>query len=173
MSDDDAIGIIMERCDMSLQGWINTLRNRGLAPLEFYIWILIAKIAEGLSFLHFKGVVHRDIKPDNILLAQCMSFFSLFGFNLLAGTPKISDFGLSKFLGTQTGLHTFCGTQGYIAPECLTNNPTPSSASDVFSLGKTIEQLLFEPESYSEDLIKFVFSVCSLFSHIILLTISV
>ena len=61
-----------------------------------------------LRYLHDQGVVHRDVKPDNILIASLNPF-----------VIKLSDFGLSKMVGNdnQTFLKTFCGTLLYCAPE--------------------------------------------------------
>ena len=66
-----------------------------------------AEIALGLIFLHQEGIIHRDMKPDNILLDK-------------HGHVKIADFGLSKMniTGDNTAF-TMCGTHGYMAPEVI------------------------------------------------------
>lgn len=85
-----------------------------------------AQAASALAAAHTAGVVHRDVKPGNILIAE-------------DGTAKITDFGISHAAGdvaiTQTGL--VAGTPAYLAPEVARGHkPTPSS--DIFSLGATL-----------------------------------
>ena len=83
-------------------------------------------VASALARAHERGIVHRDIKPGNILID-------------LAGTPKISDFGIARAQAddqlTQTGFMT--GTPGYLSPE-LARGGDPTAASDVWALGATL-----------------------------------
>lgn len=85
-----------------------------------------AQIASALAMAHQAGVVHRDVKPGNVLIAD-------------DGTAKLADFGISRATGdvvlTATGLVS--GTPAYLAPE-VANGDEPTSASDVFSLGATL-----------------------------------
>ncbi|MCT2586362.1 serine/threonine protein kinase [Actinophytocola sp. S1-96] len=85
-----------------------------------------AQVASALAAAHAVGIVHRDIKPGNILLAD-------------NGTVKITDFGISKALddGTVTTQNGIAGTPAYLAPE-IARGEDPSRASDVFSLGSTL-----------------------------------
>ena len=87
---------------------------------------LMAKVARAVQYAHEHGVLHRDLKPGNILLDA-------------HGEPFVTDFGLAKWLDTSTDLTrtlTIFGTPGYIAPEqakgCAANL-TPTA--DVYSLG--------------------------------------
>ncbi|MEU7767149.1 serine/threonine-protein kinase [Nocardia sp. NPDC049190] len=84
------------------------------------------QVASALIVAHQAGIVHRDVKPGNILLDD-------------HGTVKITDFGISRATGdvtlTETGL--ICGTAAYLAPE-MARGSDPSPASDVFALGATL-----------------------------------
>lgn len=80
-----------------------------------------------MAYLHSKGIVHRDLKLENILLAD----------NSSKPTIKIADFGLSKVFSPQSALTTMCGSPLYMAPELLTveQQGDYSPAVDVWSVG--------------------------------------
>ena len=94
---------------------------------------LMAKVARALQYAHAQGILHRDLKPGNILLDG-------------RGEPLVSDFGLAKWLDTASDLtHTLTifGTPGYVAPEQAegsTRSLGPST--DVYSLGAILFDLL-------------------------------
>ena len=74
---------------------------------EHIVQEVTRQILEGIAYVHSKGISHRDIKPDNILLASEDPI-----------QVKISDFGLAKMVrDEETFLRTFCGTMHYLAPE--------------------------------------------------------
>jgi len=101
------------------------LAERGtLPPTE--VAEIGAQVAAALAAAHAVGIVHRDVKPGNILLAE-------------NGTVKITDFGISRALddGTVTTQTGIAGTPAYLAPE-IARGEDPSRASDVFSLGSTL-----------------------------------
>jgi serine/threonine protein kinase/tetratricopeptide (TPR) repeat protein len=94
---------------------------------------LMAKVARGVQYAHERGVLHRDLKPGNILLDH-------------RGEPLISDFGLAKWQDTASGLTrslTIFGTPGYIAPE-QAGGPSKrlTAAADVYSMGAILFELL-------------------------------
>jgi len=92
---------------------------------------LALSIADGLAFAHDHGLVHRDVKPQNILLSR-------------EGEVKVTDFGIARSLHmehgvTQTG--TVLGTGEYLAPEQASGKPV-SPATDVYSLGVVLWELV-------------------------------
>lgn len=97
-----------------------------------------AQIASALAAAHGEGVVHRDIKPGNVLLAA-------------DGTAKIADFGISRALGDGTATGSgIVGTPAYLAPEVARGEPA-SFASDVFSLGATLYTALEGTPPFGHD----------------------
>ncbi|MCA9179159.1 MAG: protein kinase [Planctomycetales bacterium] len=104
-------------------------REGRLSPLE--ATRLLARTSRGLAAAHQLRMVHRDLKPDNILLTD-------------DGTPKIADFGLAKRVATDPRKQQsrgLAGTPNYMAPE-LFDGERASLASDVYALGVTLYVLL-------------------------------
>ena len=109
---------------------------------------LIAKVARAVQYAHEQGILHRDLKPGNILLDG-------------RGEPLVSDFGLAKWLQSTehvTRTPTVFGTPGYVAPEQVNGsagNLTP--AADVYSLGAVLFDLLTgQPPFMGEHALKTV-----------------
>src|SRR4029434_2466672 len=94
---------------------------------------LIAKVARTVHYAHQHGILHRDIKPGNILLDQ-------------KGEPHLTDFGLARLVeseSTVTRTMEVLGTPSYMAPEqAVGNNAAVSSATDVYALGAVLYQLV-------------------------------
>ena len=94
---------------------------------------LIAKVARTVHYAHEHGILHRDIKPGNILLDQ-------------KDEPHLTDFGLARLVeseSTVTRTMEVLGTPSYMAPEqAVGNNDAVSSATDVYGLGAVLYQLL-------------------------------
>jgi serine/threonine-protein kinase len=94
---------------------------------------LIAKLARTVHYAHEHGILHRDIKPGNILLDT-------------KGEPHLTDFGLARLLetkGTVTDTMDVLGTPSYMAPEQASgHNEQFTSATDVYGLGAVFYQLL-------------------------------
>src|SRR5882724_4060459 len=93
----------------------------------------IAKVARTVHYAHEHGILHRDIKPGNILLDQ-------------KGEPHLTDFGLARLVETEstmTRTMEVLGTPSYMAPEqAVGNNAAISNVTDVYGLGAVLYQLL-------------------------------
>src|SRR5437762_2532933 len=94
---------------------------------------LIAKLARAVHYAHEHGILHRDIKPGNVLLDA-------------KGEPHLTDFGLARLVETEsTVTHTMevLGTPSYMAPEqAVGNNARVAGATDIYGLGAVLYQLL-------------------------------
>src|SRR5437667_1567916 len=94
---------------------------------------LIAKVARTVHYAHSHGILHRDIKPGNILLD-------------IKGEPHLTDFGLARLVESESSVTQtldVIGTPSYMAPEqAVGNNAAVSSVTDVYGLGAVLYQLL-------------------------------
>ena len=108
------------------------LKERGrLSPI--HTCDVIAEVASALSFAHENGVVHRDIKPGNILIGT-------------SGQVKVADFGIARALGTGvdealTEIGSVMGTATYLSPE-QAQGAQPDPRSDIYSLGVMMYELV-------------------------------
>ena len=96
---------------------------------------IVPQVCEALQYAHDEGIVHRDIKPDNILMDT-------------RGRVKIADFGLAKLLGksehevTLTHTHQRMGTPAYMAPEQHEWSAAVDHRADIYSLGVVFYEML-------------------------------
>jgi len=106
------------------------LDRTGPLPVRRALEIALA-VADGLAFAHEHGVVHRDVKPQNVLLSR-------------DGEIKVTDFGIARSLDAESGLTltgTVLGTSSYLSPEQASGlHVTPTA--DVYSLGVVLYELL-------------------------------
>jgi len=87
-----------------------------------------ACVIKAFEYLHDKGIVYRDLKPENLLLDS-------------SGYVKLTDFGFAKKLDPGEKSWTFCGTPEYVAPEIITNKSHDHRA-DIWSVGILMYELL-------------------------------
>lgn len=136
----DHLYIVMEYVPgLSLGGYMKQLADHNQVVKLDEALITMSQVAEALGYAHRNGVVHRDIKPDNILIKPLD----------LPDRPDelplrsmVTDFGLAKLIegGVETQAGTFMGTLPYMSPEHVLDQPL-DGRSDLYSLGVVLYQL--------------------------------
>ena len=110
----------------ALRDKLNLVSGHNLSPQEACQVML--QLTEGVSYIHEHGLLHRDLKPDNL-------------FYLPDGSVKITDFGISSKIGEKTSGDAITGTVYYCAPEILMGEPA-NVASDIYSMGIIFFEIL-------------------------------
>src|SRR5690349_11222982 len=110
-------------------------------PLPFdQVGDIVAQVAEALDFAHAKGIVHRDVKPANIILVE-------------GNRAKITDFGIAKIASGAANLTStgqFLGTPNYMAPEQIKGAPV-DGRTDIFALGICLYECLTRRKPFGGD----------------------
>lgn len=118
----------------TLKDYLDQLRTEDTVPKDHYksVALFVARVADGLQAAHDAGVIHRDVKPANILIAP-------------DDTPRLTDFGLARVVDdsflSQSG--DLAGTWSYMSPEQVRAKRTGlDHRTDIFSLGIVLYELL-------------------------------
>ncbi|KAI9714531.1 MAG: hypothetical protein M1820_000492 [Bogoriella megaspora] len=103
---------------------------------------VFVQLFQGIQYLHERNIVHRDVKPENILMTDRDL------------SVKLADFGLAKIIGEESFTTTLCGTPSYVAPEILeqSNHRRYTRAVDVWSLGVVLYICLCGFPPFSDEL---------------------
>ena len=151
---DEQRGILYYVMDLVLykDGEARTLSDIELGGVdEGYLFDWFRQLADALGYIHARGIVHRDIKLDNILLApDAHVVLSDFGISRIVSDRLRGEIGATRTIVTASGSGSVVGTQGYMAPEVLRGEPA-TAASDVYALGVAFFKLL-TGVWYNEDL---------------------
>tara|TARA_B110000208_G_scaffold189674_2_gene251764 strand:- start:9081 stop:10223 length:1143 start_codon:yes stop_codon:yes gene_type:complete len=121
--------LILEYCDSNLYSYIESNNNS-------FNYKYFTGIINGLEYLYSSNILHRDIKPHNILIKN--------------NTIKISDFGFAKTFEKNQLITTFCGSPLYMAPEIIKNRKYNNN-SDIWSLGVVLYELITKIHPYTID----------------------
>lgn len=117
---------VMPLCKFSIDKKLEKIKEKPELAIE-----ILLQVCKGLNGIHLSGIIHRDIKPKNILIS-------------LDNKVKISDLGLGKFENREstilTSSHVYMGTHGFMPPEFFNAGGTKNATikSDIYQLGKTI-----------------------------------
>uniref|UniRef100_A0A8C6NBJ4 PAS domain-containing serine/threonine-protein kinase n=1 Tax=Melopsittacus undulatus TaxID=13146 RepID=A0A8C6NBJ4_MELUD len=103
-------------------------------PLASYIF---RQIVSAVGYLHCRNILHRDIKDENIVIAEDF-------------TIKLVDFGSAAYLEPSKLFYTFCGTIEYCSPEVLSGKPYRGPELEMWSLGVTLYTLVFGENPFCE-----------------------
>jgi serine/threonine-protein kinase len=119
-------------------GSLTDLMQNGPIPLDETVRIL-DRLAAALDYAHSKGIIHRDLKPANIMFDD-------------AGEPFVSDFGIAKFLESQTNLTggSIIGTPAYMSPEQAQGEEV-DARSDIYALGVIAYEMLSGKPPYEAN----------------------
>jgi serine/threonine protein kinase len=135
----ESLAIVIEFAPL---GSLASVMEKQQLSQQFKVMCLL-ETAKALQFLHSNGVIHRDIKSQNILV-----------FSLETRAPvhvKLTDFGTSRFISDDpTTITKNVGTISFMAPEALGRNPRIDKSADVYSFAVLMWSVLFEQTPFKE-----------------------
>ncbi|HEY8752458.1 MAG TPA: Stk1 family PASTA domain-containing Ser/Thr kinase [Arthrobacter sp.] len=114
----------------------DVIRSKGALPPRLAL-ALVDPVVEGLGAAHAAGLIHRDVKPENVLIAD-------------DGRIKIGDFGLARAVTTSTSTGTLIGTVGYLSPELVLGKQA-DTRSDIYSVGIMLYEMLTGQQPYDGE----------------------
>ncbi|WP_458778891.1 Stk1 family PASTA domain-containing Ser/Thr kinase [Arthrobacter sp. D3-16] len=114
----------------------DVMRDKGALPPRLAL-ALIDPVVEGLGAAHTAGFIHRDVKPENVLIAD-------------DGRIKIGDFGLARAVTTSTSTGALLGTVAYLSPE-LVLGKAADARSDVYSVGIMLYEMLTGQQPFTGE----------------------
>lgn len=124
------LNIVMDYFPQSLYDFTSTFRSQRLYPPILFVKLFGFQLFAGLAYLHSKGIAHRDIKPQNLLINQ------------ETGVLKICDFGSAKVLRNGERSVSYIASRFYRAPELILDCQSYTSAIDIWSAGCVVAELL-------------------------------
>lgn len=114
----------------------DVINEKGALPPRLAL-ALIDPVVEGLAAAHNAGFIHRDVKPENVLIAN-------------DGRIKVGDFGLARAVTATTSTGTLIGTVAYVSPELVLGKPA-DARSDVYSVGIMLFEMLTGRQPFEGD----------------------
>ncbi|KXS21072.1 kinase-like protein [Gonapodya prolifera JEL478] len=132
MENDEGWYLVFEYCPCSLQSMLDHITGNKLPIPEAHNYFV--QLMEGVEYLHSRSVIHRDIKPGNLLIAA-------------DGTLKITDFGITEqfdmFDPDGMWITTFAGTHQFLSPEVTTGaEKSPGVMTDIWACGVTLYNMV-------------------------------
>ncbi|KAL7083017.1 hypothetical protein ACP275_14G136600 [Erythranthe tilingii] len=142
--EEDTVYIVMEYFERDLNKYIQSKKKDELFIIDLSeVKCLMKQLLEGVEFLHSNKLMHRDLKPGNILMKKDEKGI----LNL-----KICNFGLCRSFGSKSGLYTpGVGTPWYKSPEILLGSKKYSSAVDMWSVGCIMAELFTGQALFREE----------------------
>lgn len=132
---DDYIYVVSDFADGgSLERWLN--KNGKASSVDEAVKITL-EILTGLQKLHEKGFVHRDIKPDNILITN--------------GSHCLADFGISREVKSHSKATSTAGTLEYMPPEAFAKSASITKQTDIWAVGVILQKLLTGSLPYPQE----------------------